>query len=682
MADRNVRMHPDMPDYGQSDVDSALPIDLESSRLSPSLTQGEESSSPRRADRMQLPEVQLYKFGGSIVNSVTIHRLPGDGKGLADEDIIVLSNNDKTVTIYSLTQAKVLKVLHHQACMNYAIVSPDSSFLTAVGDENRAYFYHMTRDPDLTTVTENGEKLGDWDWSLHRCIEMDISTRSDEACFTVAFSPSSHLCAIGSQSGVIIVFDVDIIRRTLDGPYDKKAIICHFHSSRSYIEGGAVRCMLFSPDPWDLLVWLEDNGRAGVADVRQAFSRRQVLNLDMNDPGIQQVRTQPVPEDSEGLGFDFDSRSFPESRNELDPTQREMLDSIDGSSNEPGREGLDRSSLRENLIQDLTERERLIVEFLNTARSTSRLDESLTDRRTRPNVHLPPTSRSRLPGFTDGNGRPSRPTSPLRYNDALHDLFRESYLGHVAATDRNFNARRQDSVVLSQGHSGTNSRASEMADTNVEAQPSITLSWTTSPSELQSATLDNLSRAADPSTSNTSTPSNESGTGNRPQNAADRLSANFDPGNNTTSMHPLQRSHRSSSTPRRSERQESTAQESRHEPPRLLTADLRSNVAAERLRRQRQLINETHSRNTQREPRHRQQLLGFEQTRSPRWIRNILNELPDRSLHGHRDQEPGGTAGIGWGTDGRTLYVATVEGIFEYQINIHDRKTFPVFSYR
>lgn len=27
-------------------------------------------------------------------------------------------------------------------------------------------------------------------------------------------------------------------------------------------------------------------------------------------------------------------------------------------------------------------------------------------------------------------------------------------------------------------------------------------------------------------------------------------------------------------------------------------------------------------------------------------------------------------------------YIATLEGIFEFQLNIHDRKTFPVFSCR
>jgi len=35
------------------------------------------------------------------------------------------------------------------------------------------------------------------------------------------------------------------------------------------------------------------------------------------------------------------------------------------------------------------------------------------------------------------------------------------------------------------------------------------------------------------------------------------------------------------------------------------------------------------------------------------------------------------TMGIGWGGDGRKLYVGTEEGILEYTVNINERKTFP-----
>ncbi|KAE8390762.1 WD40-repeat-containing domain protein [Aspergillus alliaceus] len=681
ISDQGVHVRDDTPTSHPSAVDSALPIDLgASTRISQSWLSGDDPESVQDADRRQLPDVQLHKFGGSIVNSVTIHRLPGDERGLADEDIVILSNNDKTVTVYSLTRSKVLKVLDHPACMNYAIVSPDSTILAAVGDETRAYFYDITRDFDTTVLAESGEKLTGWNWDPLRSVEMDIGTKADDrCCFTIAFSQFSRLCAIGSQSGVITVFDVKTLRDAAHEPNETNSIICHFNSSRLCCNGGAVRCLAFAPEPWDLLVWLEDKGRAGIADVRQGFLRRQILHLDKDDPEIEKVRTDPMLDDSVGLELEVDGRLSPESR--ADSGQRAVLGSTDTPPNEPGGEVSDNPPLRDTLLQDLTERERLIVEFLNTARWTSRLEEGLTERRARTNPQQHPAPRLRFQGPTDVSNRTSRPTSPLRHGDSLHDLPREGSSAQSGAIDRRHNARRQASVILSQSNSETRNRTPEAGVANVEPQPSITLSWTASPSEIQSIIPENRQRATDSSTSDQSSSSgNEAGVGYQNYGTLGRPSANFDYSTAAVDSIPRPRNHqRSRSGHRHAERQENAAG-SRHDPPRVSSTELRNNVAAERLRRQRQVDNETRSRNN---PRYRQQILGIENTRSPRWIRNILNELPDRSLGGgHRDQEPGSTAGIGWGADGRTLYVATVDGIFEYQINIGDRKTFPVVNYR
>ncbi|KAE8351061.1 WD40-repeat-containing domain protein [Aspergillus coremiiformis] len=681
ISDRGVHVREDTAISQPSDVDSALPIDLGApTRISQSWLSGDEPESTPDADRRHLPDVQLHKFGGSIVNSVTIHRLPGDEKGLADEDIIILSNNDKTVTVYSLTRSKVLKVLNHSACMNYAIVSPDSSILAAVGDETRAYFYDITRDFDTTVLTESGEKLTGWNWDPLRSIDMDIGTRIDDSCcFTIAFSQFSRLCAIGSQSGVITVFDVKTLRDVVHEPKEKSSIVCHFNSSRLSCNGGAVRCMAFAPEPWDLLVWLEDKGRAGIADVRQGFMRRQILHLDRDDPEIEEVRTDPILDDSVGLDLEVDGRFSPESG--ADAEQRAALAAVETPPNEPSGEVSDNLPLRDTLLQDLTERERLIVEFLNTARWTSRLEEGLTERRARANAHPHPGPRLRFQGSTDASNRTSRPTSPLRHGDSLHDLSRESSSAQPGTGDRRHNARRQASVILSQGSSEPRNRTPEAGGSNIEPQPSITLSWTASPSEIQSMLPENRQRAADSSSSDQSSSSgNEAAVGNRTFGTLGRPSANFDYSTTAVDSIPRPRNHqRAHSGHRHAERQDNAAG-SRHELTRVSSTELRANVAAERLRRQRQMVNETHNRN---HPRYRQQILGIDNTRSPRWIRSILNELPDRSLGvGHRDQEPGSTAGIGWGADGRTLFVATVDGIFEYQINIGDRKTFPIISYR
>ncbi|KAL2857647.1 hypothetical protein BJX68DRAFT_229254 [Aspergillus pseudodeflectus] len=534
--------------------------------------------------------------------------------------------------------------------MNYAVISPDSTILAAVGDENKAYFYRVSRDVSNISSTDAGEKLSGWKLAQLLCTEMDIGTRiDDKCCFTIAFSQSNRLCAIGSQSGVITIFDVRTIQNLGDTPSEKNTIICHFNSSRDCCAGGAVRCMSFSPEPWDLLVWLEDKGRAGIADVRQAFIRRQILQLDMNEPGLEQVHTEPMIANSAGLGLDLDSNSLQDSRHDLDA--RALLDSVEGLAGGRLGESSDTSPLRESLIQDLTERERLIVEFLNTARWTSRLEDGLTAR-ANTNSHPHSGSRARPSGPTSGANRSPRPTSPRP-------------------------------VILSQSNYEAGNQTANAGSSTPDPQPSLTISWTASPAELQSATLDNSAHTVEStSSSDQGSSSNESGTASRPRGTVTRPTANFDYSSTTPSLLPRPRNHqRSRSAHRRPERLESNLD---------IPPSLRANiVAVERLRRQRQLMNEveTQSRNHPRDYRYLQQPApptGLDHLRSPRWIRSVMNDMPERSsmAFGRRDLDPSSSAGLGWGANGRTLYIATVSGIFEYQINVMDRKTFPVITYR
>ncbi|CAG8009544.1 unnamed protein product [Penicillium olsonii] len=645
IGDRGMQAHGEAPSF-QTDVDSALPLDLDPlSRVTSPDLNGDSVPTRYRTGRL-LPEVELHRFGGSIVNSVTIHRFYGGGDGLADEDVVVLSNNDRTVTVYSLTRTKVLKALHHSTCMNYATISPDAKLLTAVGDENRAYFYEITRDLESVGTTESGEKLTGWEWELINCLEMDIGLRADDACcFTVAFSPSSRLCAIGSQSGIITVINVASVYQT-SGDESVSPILCQFPASRSCANGGAVRCMTFSPEPWDLLVWLEGHGRAGVADVRQHFLRRQILQLDSHDPQLEEIYTDFA---TEGL-----ERQRPD---EQSPVRAPQARSDEDSMPRRNGEETERSSLRESLINDLTERERLIMEFLNTARWTSRPEEGTAERPDHlpmASPHTEPVTRARNHGSTDGATRPHRPTSPLHHYDPS-DVSRDNHSGRAVS-----NPRRQNSVVLSQGNS------SGATSSYYDMPSSITLNYSSSPSEHLSLTSEIIARA------------------NAGMNATNDDSRHAtDPNNTTLGINGAnRRSQRAAELSRRVERLSAGAERG-YDASRLETYEIRANVAAERLRRQRQIANEVHNRSFESEQRQRQQLLGFEQTHSPRWIRNIINDLPDRSSMPHTGaDEPDATAGIGWGADGRTLYIATLEGIFEFQLNIHDRKTFPVFSCR
>lgn len=75
----------------ESEVNHVLPIDLEpDARINPSWLSDEEASRPATSSRRQPSEVQVLKFGGSIVNSVTIHRFPSDDKHHPHEDVVLL----------------------------------------------------------------------------------------------------------------------------------------------------------------------------------------------------------------------------------------------------------------------------------------------------------------------------------------------------------------------------------------------------------------------------------------------------------------------------------------------------------------------------------------------------------------------------------------------------------------
>jgi hypothetical protein len=230
------------------------------------------------------PDLLVQELGGDIVNSITIHDLSNDGLAERNEPIALLSNNDKTVKVYSLAQRKVVAELLHPFPMNYALVSPDSNILAAVGDGSRAFFYRRksSKKPNGAHSSTNSapERFPRNEWQLFAIPKLPVGDRmNDDHSFAISFSQSGHFCAISSQGGMISVFDMDVLNTLSEEEESDRAFLCTFKSSRSAI-WGCVRSMEFSPEPWDLLAWSEDHGRVGVADVRQAFCRRQILQLD------------------------------------------------------------------------------------------------------------------------------------------------------------------------------------------------------------------------------------------------------------------------------------------------------------------------------------------------------------------------------------------------------------------
>lgn len=198
-------------------------------------------------------------------------------------------NNDKTVRIFHLGQTRVVSTLHVDVPTNHASISPDGLHLVVVGDAPTVYFYH----PAGNSSSGGGAGIGDagcGSWVLSSHPPLQAGSKND-ALMSTSFSPSSLHCAVASQAGVITVFDTRYL-----GSED--AVVRVITSSRAGTGPGAIRTVQFSPAPWDLLVWAEHCGRVCVADARNNFATRQIMdvstaNEDVTEAEIEDVQDMP-----------------------------------------------------------------------------------------------------------------------------------------------------------------------------------------------------------------------------------------------------------------------------------------------------------------------------------------------------------------------------------------------------
>lgn len=298
-------------------------------------------------------------LGGEIVNSMNIHTMTNDGDA-PDEPIVLVSNNDRTIKIYSLAQRQVLTTLSHKVPMNFAAMSPDSQIIAAVGDCDKVHFYRRR----LEEKNDSVDGYPKYDWQTFA--EVVVPTGDpvyDDYSFAVAFSPSGHLCASSAQGGSITVFDMD---RLVQCDKDhESSILCTFRSSRPTL-WGCVRAMAFSPAPWDILAWAEDHGRIGLADVRLCFMRRQVLELDSQK--VEKVELEdgtPITYRNLGIKERLKQQHLARLRAIRGSTPPEDTD----TSNEESESG--RRYTRQDLLSyhqglDLDARERSVIDALET----------------------------------------------------------------------------------------------------------------------------------------------------------------------------------------------------------------------------------------------------------------------------------------------------------------------------
>ncbi|KAL2286180.1 hypothetical protein FJTKL_07013 [Diaporthe vaccinii] len=228
-------------------------------------------------------------FGRDRVNCITlwtpqVSRV-GFFEGAYSTPVAVLANNDKHVTVVGLRDQDAVDELTYPDCVNRALISPDGRLLAAVCDD--PYLYVHERVARQNTCPGLFTRKEDFEWRLCAKIPLKSQRKEDRSdqrgSFAACFSNTGRFLAVGTQYGVISVFDTASFVEPGSDP-----LITAFTSSRAKDDVGAVRDMAFCPGPFDLLAWTEHRGRVGVADIRSNYVSRQMLNLNDHD-GFEQI---------------------------------------------------------------------------------------------------------------------------------------------------------------------------------------------------------------------------------------------------------------------------------------------------------------------------------------------------------------------------------------------------------
>lgn len=316
--------------------------------------------------------IKVERIGEHIVNSISIHKIQDEEAHLYDI-VAVLTNNDATVRLYSLLHGTETNVIGLPDPMNHATLSPDGRTLVAVGDINHVFFFGRTmlQDPPSIPKPNNRLDMRAVEWESMACLELYIpGPNTQKGYFTTAWSPRGHLLAVGSEAGYITVFDIE---RFYDPNRDAETEpLVVIPSSRPNIQAhtypGAVRSMLFSPEPWDLLIWAEDQGRICVGDLRTALNVKQIVELDPKDTALERYDIDDL-ESEEDLHDTRRLLQLEEEYNQRRLQRGEDENMTGGPSQDSGRNyATEDPSLLDNDPNGLTVHEQMVLESLRTAR--------------------------------------------------------------------------------------------------------------------------------------------------------------------------------------------------------------------------------------------------------------------------------------------------------------------------
>jgi hypothetical protein len=602
---------------------------------------------------------------------MSIHKLTGEDG--TEEVVAVLTNNDKTVRIYSLTHGLEITVLDLPFPINHATISPDGQYLVAVGDEQEAFFFEKLSKSKRafgSKTTDSRIYSTPPEWSLISRVQLHVPPSSMiNGYFTTAWSPSGKLIAVGSECGYITVFDMDLV---LTSDWGEDAIVQIIRSSRpdTIVGPGAVRTMCFSPQPWDLLIWSEDHGRVCVADLRTGLRTKQTVELNPDADEVEHVDVVDI--DGDFLGM------------ELTPSEREHLLGR-GSGDEPIARRLYQRAVnavralemeRERNMDDgeppyeyselsdetrrrsrqptedeprseLTANERQILDALRTTRNRQdEQHEQDTRQRTNQNLRALHAELDRLYPRSSGASAeaPSRPRADISSLSDFPPLNRERSTSIGSATAGGLPSLGTLRDFLDRERERERERSTPEADRGSLFQPrrrsSVVLLNegaslnSASPSRSSSNTL-----RADPQASSDAWRTIEAVISRSPQPISSR--ARGTPPHYTAHHHPATGS---SNTP----------------PPAAQSAT--ATLTSVEARRQRQLNR----------ARERMARAAYDQQR-----RGVgLMSRTGNAEWGLR------TAGLAMSKDGRRLFVGTEAGIFELALNLGNRQSLPAVSFR
>ena len=504
-----------------------------------------------------------------------------------------------------------------------------------------------------------------FDW--HKIAESPLPLAvTDDTCFSTAFSPSGHICAVAAQGGTITIFDTRVIREDAEA---EEAIIDILRSSRPAIDNeemaGAVRSMAFSPEPLDLFAWAENCGRVCVTDLRDSFQTRQTIELEVNGADVDRVNLFELDDiygapDLRGLDEDMqfmrrhgqalDAEDHLAAINhaadymEFAAERRRIHRQIGDRIREAEGTGIYRSVYNRDPVSTTeTERQR----HFDTIAARQHVEQSERDPAFSINYSQQGTTSTSTP--TPRSRQQDSSTSPIsstatRSATNIHQFMRERTLERAldrprSSDSRNYQPRRRSSVVISNSNLTNPSSSSHLSSLTPIGTTTSTLS--TSPSRLASSTtstsLSHTSSAIAPSQSALPNPTSTSD----PWRTISAAMANSS--NSQTPDHIIRLRYE-----RELERERDRQSEREWERERQRERDGTDSLVLNYDRRLQQVMRLDQLRNG------RLRGSGSE----ARWeAGNAEHDLELLRRHEERSRRDGGilTMGIGWSVDGRSL---------------------------